>query len=58
MLDELSASDAERLQSVYSSSHRLSSLTDDQQQQLIEDLSIDVRTTVVCFNLFTRLNPV
>lgn len=42
-LDELSSTDAQRLQTEYNSnSVPLSSLTGDQLQQLIEDLGVDV----------------
>jgi len=48
-LDELSTSDAQRLHSEYDSSHELNSLSDDSLQQLIEDLSCDVRFIVISF---------
>jgi len=42
-LDELSSTDAQRLQNEYNNDSRpLNSLTADQLQQLIEDLGIDV----------------
>ena len=48
-LDELSTSDNQRLHSEYDSSHELSSLSDDALQQLIEDLSCDVRFILISF---------
>jgi len=41
-LDELSASDAQRLEAEYSSSRSLSSLSEGPLQQLIEDVGFDV----------------
>jgi len=41
-LDELSMSDAQRLQAEYDSSQMLSSLGEESLQQLIEDIGFDV----------------